>query len=173
MDMDKARQAANVVLAIAQVAIAALSFTGLFGAASVGAVSDGFDSSVVPAGYTFAIWSVIYPLSLAYAVYQARPSARADQRLRRTGRWTAAAFAASSLWIVAFQQQAFVLAQALITGLLVVLAVAYARLLGSRRSRGLVERVLVDGHAGLYLGWATVAALTGLRHPGLGHLPPG
>lgn len=59
MDGDRLRQAANVVLAITQVTMAALSSTGVFGGASVGAISDRFDSSVVPAGYTFAIWSVI------------------------------------------------------------------------------------------------------------------
>lgn len=161
MDGDRLRQAANVVLAITQVTMAALSSTGVFGGASVGAISDRFDSSVVPAGYTFAIWSVIYPLSLAYAVYQARPAVRTDPRLRRTGWWTAAAFAASSVWIVAFQQEVFVLAQAVIAVLLVTLAVAYGRLLGADRSRRPVERVLVDGHAGLYLAWATVATLAG------------
>lgn len=162
MDGDRLRQVVNVVLAVAQVVSAGLSSTGFLGGRSVGAISDGFDSAVVPAGYTFVIWSLIYPLSLGYAVYQARPAVRTDPRLRRTGWWTALAFAASTVWI-AFQQEVFLLAQAIITVLLVALGggLRAAAGRGGAPARTTAERVLVDGHAGVYLGWATVATLAG------------
>jgi hypothetical protein len=50
----------------------------------------------VPAGYAFTIWSLIFTLSLGYAVWQALPSERENPLLRRVGWLTASVMAATS-----------------------------------------------------------------------------
>jgi hypothetical protein len=77
---DVTRQTLNVVGAVAQVGAGAVVGPG------VGAVANENRSSILPAGYAFSIWSVIFLLFAAYAVYQALPSRRADPCSARSGR---------------------------------------------------------------------------------------
>ncbi|MEI2620046.1 MAG: hypothetical protein V9G09_04825 [Candidatus Nanopelagicales bacterium] len=63
-------------------------------------MSDRYSHVLTPAGYTFAIWGLIYVASLGLAVYQALPSQHTPaQCIRATGWWLAAAFAASTIWV--------------------------------------------------------------------------
>ena len=67
MSVDTVRQTANVVGALFQVLAGPLGML-IFGV-GVGAVSDANSTLVVPAGYAFSIWGLIFALCLAYAVY--------------------------------------------------------------------------------------------------------
>ena len=60
-------------------AVSEAYFARLLGLPFVGNVSDRYPTYVVPAGYAFSIWSVIFALSLAYAVWQALPAQRAKE----------------------------------------------------------------------------------------------
>ena len=84
---DVARQAANVVGALFQ-----LAMTAAASAAIQSVVDEEPRSLVEPTPYAFTIWALIFVLSLAYAVYQALPANRDSLVLRRTGWFTAAAF---------------------------------------------------------------------------------
>jgi hypothetical protein len=157
----RARQVAVVVLALWQVAAAALSQSGVLPGDDVGTISDRYDSAVDPAGYAFSIWGLIYLACLVLAVHQARPSLRDDAVLDGLRSPLAAAFALSGLWIVLFQQERFLLAQAVIFGLTASLARAYTRLARAGQPRSRMERWAVHTPVGLYLGWATVATVAG------------
>lgn len=113
---------------------------------------------VAPGQPAFSIWSVIYTGLLAYAVWQALPARRTDPRQRRVGWLVLASMVLNALWIGVVQLEALVWSVPVIVLLLVTLAVVHVRLVASR-PRGVVEAVVLDGTAGLYLGWVSVATI--------------
>jgi hypothetical protein len=158
---DKVRQTANVTGALFQIVAGPLGAL-LFGV-SVGGVSDANGTYVVPAGYAFSIWGVIFALCLAYAAYQALPAKRESPLLRRVGWFSAGAFALNGLWSLVFPAQLFVVSQVVIVG--VFLCAGSALLLASRaggeRRPSFVDRWLVVLPFGLLFGWITAATLVG------------
>src|SRR3712207_1694400 len=151
---DVARQVAVLVGALFQVVL-----TTAAGAAIQGVVEEGPRSLVEPAPYAFAIWGLIFALSLAYAAYQALPSNRDSQLLRRVGPFTAAAFFCTGLWSVFVPLRLFGLAQLMLLAIFVFLLIAYLRLSrhALERGFGVGESWLVALPLGPFLGWVTAA----------------
>jgi hypothetical protein len=154
---DRLRQGLNLFFAAGQVAAAALP--PVLGLPAVGAVSDRYPTYVVPAGYAFSIWSLIFAVALAYAVWQALPARRADPLLRRIGWLTAAAFAGSTLWELVFPAGMYGVSLVLIAATLASLAVAVGRMTDAAPSLPPAARWLAWLGCGLYLGWITVATV--------------
>ena len=157
MSGDRLRQAANVVFAVAQVAAAPVLQRA--GGADVGAVSDRYPTYVVPAGYAFSIWGLIFALSLAYAVWQALPAQRERPLLRRVGWLTAAAFLACALWQAVFPAGLFALSVLLILAALASLAVVVGRTVSRLGELSRAEFWLVRVTFSIFLGWITVATV--------------
>ncbi|WP_225753611.1 tryptophan-rich sensory protein [Actinotalea sp. Marseille-Q4924] len=152
-----------VVLVGSLVAIAgAFVGSGAAGGEDQTEVGDGAlaaDATLVAPGQpAFGIWSVIYTGLLAYAIWQALPSRRADPRQRRVGWLVLASMLLNAAWIGVVQADLLALSVPVIVVLLVVLAVVHVRLVRSR-PRGTVEAVVLDGTLGLYLGWVSVATV--------------
>ncbi|PWJ54040.1 TspO and MBR related proteins [Quadrisphaera granulorum] len=122
---------------------------------------------VAPAGPAFSIWSVIYAGLLALAVYQLLPAQRHDARQRATGWWVVASLLLNAAWILIAQAGSVTGALVVIVALLAVLVVAFVRLTrtgpvtgtATTASRPPVQRVLLDGVIGLYLGWVSIATV--------------
>ncbi|HEX6910171.1 MAG TPA: hypothetical protein VF142_07245 [Longimicrobium sp.] len=157
MANDRLRQASNLVFAVAQTGASAI--TPRLGLPPVGSVSDRFPTYVVPAGYAFSIWGLIFALCIAYAVWQALPARRESPLLRRVGWLTAAAFAGSTLWQFAFPAGLYNVSVVLIVTTLATLALAVGRMVNRRAPFSTAERVLVWLTCGVYLGWITVATV--------------
>jgi hypothetical protein len=157
MHGDRPRQVLTLLFAVGQVVVPAL--TPLLGLPFVGSVSDRYPTYVVPAGYAFSIWSVIFALSIAYGIWQALPAQRANPLLRRVGWLTAVAFAGSTFWQIAFPAGWYALSVLLIVTTLVTLALAVGRTAERRSALSAAERLLVWVTCGVYLGWITVATL--------------
>ena len=156
---DLARQTAVIIGAILQVAV------GPFTGPAVAQVSAENPTLVIPASYTFfVIWPTIFFLSLTYAVYGAIPANRENPLLRRIGWFTAGAFLLNALWQVVYPMGQFLLAQAVILGILLCLAIAYFKLVREVRQRGATktERWLVGPTVGLFFGWITAATSVGV-----------
>jgi hypothetical protein len=125
-----------------------------------GEISDRFDVFVIPAGYVFAIWGLIYLGLLAYAVAQALPGRAADPRLRSIGWPAVLANVLNGTWILAWHWELFPLSLALMVGLLATLVVIGERLaVGRAPTRGL-DTWAVNVPWTVYLGWITVATIT-------------
>lgn len=155
---ETAWRVAVVVGAILQVAVPAIGFPlGL----NVGQVSDANPTLVVPAGYAFAIWTPIFLLCLAYAVYQALPSKRGDVLLSRIAPFAALVFISNVLWQLLFPLRLFVAAQ--VVFVLIFAGAAIAHLLVQRRCdpQNRSHRWLVAPSFGLLFGWVTAAFLVG------------
>lgn len=57
-------------------------------------------SQIEPAGYAFAIWSVIYAGALAYAVWQLTPKGRADPATARAAPFALLLYLGSTAWLL-------------------------------------------------------------------------
>jgi len=112
---------------------------------------------LAPLGPAFSIWSVIYAGLAAYTVWQWLPASTADPRARRTGWLAAASMVLNAAWLLVTQQGWLWASVVVILGLVGVLGVLVQRLADLGPAPSLVQRVVVDGTFGLYLGWVAVA----------------
>lgn len=157
---DLSRMAALASGALAQIAFGPLG-PALPGGRTVGDVSDSLDTVITPAGYAFSIWGLIFAGCLALAVYQVLPGQRTAEVHRRTGWWLAAAFWGNAAFELIYPQggAAVVVAQVLIVGIVVVVAVAVARAQDAPVVG--LQRILPGTVASLLLGWVTIATVVG------------
>ncbi len=114
---------------------------------------------MIPAGYVFAIWGLIYTLLGAFTVWQALPRSRAEAVLRDLGWLPALSGALNSVWIVLFQYRVFVLTVPVIVALLVTLIAIHFRLWAHRTALRGRAYWLVRAPWSVYLGWITVATI--------------
>ncbi len=126
---------------------------------TAGEISDMFPVRFTPAGYVFSIWGVIYLGLIAYAIYQALPSQRANPRLRAITWPFILSCIANSTWIFAWHYGFYVVALLVITTLLVSLFIIYNRLYPSFPSVSRAERWTVHIPFRIYFGWLTVATI--------------
>lgn len=96
---DRARQALNVLLAVGQVAASFIPALTGYGR-PLGENEPGVAANpAAPPGPAFAIWGLLFPAVIAYAVFQAAPTRAADPLLRRTGWLTVSALALTVAWV--------------------------------------------------------------------------
>lgn len=151
-----------VISAVSFMLVAAVFGTGQFGGTPVedqqGGALDADATLLAPAGPAFSIWSVIYLLLIAYAIWQAFPSQRERDRQRALGWWIAATAVLNGLWIVLAQFATLPLTVVGIVALLVVLCLTF-RLTVVEPAEGLLDSVFIDATTGLHLGWVSLATV--------------
>jgi hypothetical protein len=166
MRSDTLRQAVTVLsflltLAV-NVAANALPINGL----RTAEISDRFHVYVIPAGYVFAIWGVIYLLLAAFTVWQALPRNRADATLRSLGWLPAISGVLNACWVLLFQYEVFAATVPVMIALLLTLIVIHLRLWEHRdRLRG-TSFWVVRVPFSVYLGWITVATIANIAQAG-------
>lgn len=158
---DIVRQVGVLVLALLAIVGATIG-SGAFGGTPIAEAADGALSAtatpVAPASTAFSIWSVIYLGLVAYAIWQLLPAQREDDRQRRTGWLAAASMVLNAAWIFVVQAGILWLSVVVIVALLAVLVRILVLCLATP-PRSTLERVVVDGTFGLYLGWVTIATI--------------
>lgn len=167
---DLVRNVVVALLAIAQVVVAVMAGD------AVGAVAREYASPLLAADWAFVVWLPIYAGFLGYAVFQALPGQRARQIHRNTGWWMAASAVFNIGWVLSFGMGWLPLAELVIIGLLVSVALVFGRYCRTP-AEGVAERVVVRGTVALYAGWVSMAtppatAATGvwIGLPGVGAL---
>lgn len=168
---DRVRQVAVLVTFLVTIALNSAANALPLNGQLTGEISDRFRVFVVPAGYVFAIWGLIYAFQLAFLVHTFRPSRAADPLLRRLGLLPAAAALFNAGWIVAWHWEVFPLTLVLMIGLLVSLIAIYLRGgLGDVARPGsgapTATRWLVQVPFSIYLGWITVATIANVAAVG-------
>lgn len=135
---------------------------GVFGGTRVAEAAGGALAAaatlVAPASPAFSIWTVIYLGLAGYTVFQWLPAHALDERQARLRLPVAATMLLNAAWILAVQAGLLWLSVVVIVALLAMLARTFLILVRTPAS-GIVERVLVDGTLGLYLGWVCVATV--------------
>jgi hypothetical protein len=129
---------------------------GLLGR-SMSEQTDRYPTLFRPAGYAFSIWGLIYAAFIAYAVAQLRPSQRGVALHDRIAPPFVLANALTSVWIVAFRNDAIGWSVALIVATLVAAIVLFTRAHEAVR-RGEVS-ALWGVPFSLFLGWLSVATI--------------
>src|SRR3712207_87074 len=156
MVRDVARQAANLVGAVFQIAVPVV--TG----PAVGRVSAENPTLVGPGDYAFVIWTPIFLLALVYAVYQALPASRENPFLRRIGWFSALAYLSNGVWELLFPAREFVLSQVVFVGITGGAVGAFLLVQRAAGPAGRIDRWLVAPALGLLAGWVTAAFFVGL-----------
>lgn len=150
----------------------------LLGGVNTAAVSDRFQNLFTPAGFTFAIWGIIYLLLPLFVLYvfgvgRRKKSSISDQTLAKIARLATINFALNATWILAWQYQVLWLSVLLIVAILATLGMIVSVLRTIDIKGG--EYLQVQLPFSIYFGWITVATvaniatwLVSVRWDGLG-----
>jgi hypothetical protein len=126
---------------------------------TTGAISDSYPNLFAPAGYTFAIWGLIY-LALAFAVV--RLLFQNDPQFEFVSRWFILSNLANTAWIFGWHYRMIPLTTLLIIVVLYsILKIVFRLKPGETRLAGISQRLPYE----IYGGWllvATVANITTL-----------
>lgn len=156
---DRTRQ---LIVAVSEVfcIIATLIGIGLFGGVQVKDAAGGAlaaDATLIaPAVQAFGIWTPVYLGLAAYTVWQWLPSQAARPRQRRVGWWVAVTMILNGLWLLCVQA-GWLWASVLVIAVLVGVLGLTMALLHHHPAESWVEKIVLDGTMGLYLGWVCVA----------------
>lgn len=146
-----------VIMVLMNILANALPINGI----TTAEVSDSLPSLFTPAGFTFAIWGVIYLLLGAFAVLQSGfiPGTRSKARLmaEAVGPWFVVSSLANSLWILAWHYEFIFLTVVL---MLVILGSLLLIDINIRRQKGVPP--LAGVAFGVYLGWISVATIANI-----------
>ncbi len=162
MRSDTTRQVVTLVAYIVTLALNAAATLIPLGGQATGVISDSFHVYVIPAGYVFAIWGLIYTLLGVFTVWQVLPRNRTDETARALGWLPALSGLLNSVWIVLFQYRVFVLAVPVIVALLVTLIAIHFRLWDRRETLTGGRYWAVRAPWSVYLGWITVATIANI-----------
>jgi hypothetical protein len=129
---------------------------------TTGGISAKYPSLFTPAGFTFAIWGLIYLSLAAFVIYQALPAQRSRASLARISRWIQANFVANAAWIFAWHYDLLWLSLLLMLVILITLIAIYRILDVVNPARPAAQRWLVQFPIGLYTGWIAVATIANI-----------
>lgn len=151
---------ANVLTYVAMIVVNALAgSTTLIGGQQTAAISNSNPTLVTPAGFTFAIWGLIYLLLGVFVVYQLLVRPRPRSSHGRIG-WLFVLSAVFNIaWLFTWQYEQLVVSVVVMLPLLITLIAIYRRLGVGKGSVGWTERLAVQLPFGVYLGWITVATV--------------
>ena len=134
-----------------------LAITLPLGGKTTGELSDLYPNLFVPAGFTFAIWSVIYLLLIAFIVYEWIGS-REKTQIDKIGPWFLINGLANGAWIVTWHYEIIVASIFIMLVLLGSLIMLYRNLNINYFGRhGVKWFVYVP--ISVYLGWISVATI--------------
>jgi hypothetical protein len=155
------RQGANLLFSIAQFFVTFLPAFGI--GIGIGDRATGDSSPVGPIYWAFFIWFLIFPACIAYGVYQALPTQRENDILRRIGLFTASGFigVTSYALVAQFGGSDWILI-AIFVWIQASLLSAYFRLTDYQHRLTQRERYIVLAPISLLTGWVSLAILVNL-----------
>ncbi|WP_341358577.1 TspO/MBR family protein [Georgenia sp. M64] len=167
---DRVRQVA-VTISLVLCVVGSMIGVGVFGGTPIQDAAGGLLAAdathLAPASPAFSVWTVIYLGLGAYTVVQLLPGRAADSLFRKVGWPAAASMLLNAAWILVVQAGLVALSVAVIVALLAVLVLIFLRL-GVAHGRRRLDRVVVDGTFGAYLGWVSVATVANIAAALLG-----
>ena len=149
------RQVAVVAAVAVNLVLNGLAGAGVLFGVQTGAVSDAAPTPITPAGWAFAVWSVIFAGAAVFAVWQALPAQRGP-RYDALGAPALAANLLNGLWQIPWLTGRFGAAAVVIVGILASLVWLYVRL--DRMGLEGAERWSLGVPTALWMAWLAVAA---------------
>ncbi len=160
MNLDRMRTLGTVVTFLVTLAVNGAANALPMNGQTTAAISDRFHVFVIPAGYVFGIWGVIYLGIGAYTLYQALHAD--DPVVRRLGWLPAISNVLNAAWIPLFHYELFALTVMVMVGLLLTLVAVHRRLWSARHELTRATFWTVRVPFSIYLGWITVATVANL-----------
>ncbi len=151
---DKLQPVLVVLATIGMIVFNYFAATGILGGVDTGAVSDKYQTFITPAGYAFAIWSLIYLGCIAFSIYQALPSQL--ERFRPIRRAYIVSCVANCAWLYFWSQEMMVVCLGVILILLAAVGFINVKLRTTETSG---EYWFAKFPFGLYFGWVTAATI--------------
>ncbi|WJY26297.1 tryptophan-rich sensory protein [Sporosarcina trichiuri] len=129
---------------------------------TTGEVSDSYSNLFAPAGYTFAIWGLIYVLLAFHVIYQlgffrTGERSKVRQLTERVAVWFSVSSVANALWIAAWHYGKLGLSVVLMLVILVSLIVITA--MTGKTELSMKEKFFLRLPFTVYFGWITVATI--------------
>jgi hypothetical protein len=153
-------QAVNIVAFIVTVVVNGLAgSTTVLGGVTSADVSDMYPTLITPAGFTFAIWGVIYTLLALFVVYHALPRNRDKPFLSKIGLFFGLSSVCNVCWLFLWHYDLITYSLVLMFALLASLILVYLRLDVGRAAVSLKEMTLVHLPFSVYLGWISIATI--------------
>lgn len=150
----------NVVSFLAVVVVNTLAgSTTLLNNRNTANVSALYPSLITPAGFTFAIWGIIYALLFVFVVFQLLPGHRQDAFHSQVGYLFALSSVFNIMWLFLWQYDYIAESVVLMFALLASLIAIYLRLRIGKSEVPLGEKLSVHLPFSVYLGWITVASI--------------
>jgi hypothetical protein len=151
---DKLKPVLAVIATVGVIVFNWLAATGYLGGIDPGAISAKYPTRITPAGYAFAIWSLIYFGLLIFSIYQFLPKNR--ERFRSIRTVYILSCAANCAWLYFWHHEMILFSLAVIFVLLASLAFINIKL---KTAETYGEYWLANAPFGLYFGWVTVATI--------------
>ena len=129
---------------------------------TTGELSDAYPNLFVPAGFTFAIWGVIYLGLIAFVIYQLIAAFGKNKQngfINQIGVWFLLSCIANGSWIFAWHYQIVPLSLGIMLVILVTLIMIYQSLKIGQVSVNATQKWLIHVPFSIYLGWITVATI--------------
>jgi benzodiazapine receptor len=159
---------ANIIAFVLTVIINGLAgSTTLIGGVNTASISDSNPTLITPAGFTFAIWGVIYILLGVFVVYQALPSQK-EKEYHKQISWLFILISVTNIsWIFLWQYNLVTLSLPVIVLFLIGLILIYTRLGIGKTQVPMKEKLAIHTPFSVYLGWITIATIANVAVAGV------
>ena len=132
------------------------------GGQTTGQVSAKYPSLFTPAGFTFAIWGIIYLSLIAFVIYQALPGQRNSQTIAKITPLFVVNCMSNAAWIFAWHYDFLWLSLLLMVVTLLTLVQIYRLLSAAGEPDSITEWLCLRLPFALYTGWITVATIANI-----------
>lgn len=153
---EKIRQILVPIATIGVIFVNYLAGTGKINNITPEVVSDKYATIITPAGYAFAIWSLIYLGMIAFSIYQLLPSQSDNPRFRRIRTVYILNCVANCAWIYLWHHEIIIGALGVMFLLLATLVYINLHL---KNAETMAEIWLAKIPFSIYFGWVTVATI--------------
>jgi hypothetical protein len=152
----------NIIAFVAVVIINGLAgSTTLIGGQDTAQVSDKNFTLITPAGYTFAIWGIIYTLLGLFVIYQALPSDKGKTE-EKVGWFFILSSVANICWLFLWQFEYLTISVVFMFLLFASLLTAYLKLGINKSPVSWRKRIAVHAPFSVYFGWITIASIANI-----------
>lgn len=135
------------------------SFAFIFSSETVASVSYKYNTLFAPAGYAFAIWSLIFLLCIGFVIFQFILLRRNDPQniIDKCGFWFTFSNLYNAMWIYFWTNEMIGVSVLLILLLLLCLTKLLLIVISNSSSNGLAYKLWVYWPVSIYFGWIIVA----------------
>ncbi len=126
---------------------------------TTGELSDSFDVYLVPAGYVFAVWGLIYLFQILFVIYKALPSQQDNALQRKIAPWYLLNCIGNTAWILVWHYKFIGTSLIIMVVILITLIAIYTILGTGRKSAPRGETWFMRVPFSLYFAWITVATV--------------